>query len=102
MPRVLTEEQLRQYRRDGFVFPIDCISPEEAAGYMKKIGPKVLSSYRGRVINIHPALLPRYGGQGMYGMHVHQAVLAAGDTETGVTVHCTRHINRISRGQSAQ
>src|SRR5271166_1581986 len=57
------------------------------AGYMKKLGPKTLARYRGRVLNIHPALLPKYGGQGMYGHHVHEAVLAAGDKESGVTVH---------------
>lgn len=45
------------------------------------------SRYVGRVINIHPALLPRFGGQGMFGRHVHQAVLAAGDRESGCTVH---------------
>ena len=57
------------------------------AGYMKKLGPKTLARYRGRVVNIHPALLPKYGGQGMYGHHVHEAVLAAGDKESGATVH---------------
>jgi phosphoribosylglycinamide formyltransferase-1 len=57
------------------------------AGYMKKIGPRVLGAFSGRILNIHPALLPRYGGQGMYGEHVHRAVLAAGDTASGVTVH---------------
>jgi phosphoribosylglycinamide formyltransferase 1 len=57
------------------------------AGYMKKLGEKTLSAYQGRVINIHPALLPKYGGAGMYGMHVHEAVIAAGDRETGVTIH---------------
>ncbi|MDD2764072.1 MAG: phosphoribosylglycinamide formyltransferase [Opitutaceae bacterium] len=57
------------------------------AGYMKKIGPTVLAAYRGRIVNIHPALLPRFGGRGMYGRHVHAAVLAAGERETGVTVH---------------
>lgn len=57
------------------------------AGYMKKLGPKTLSTYRGRVLNIHPSLLPKYGGQGMYGKKVHEAVLASGDSETGVTVH---------------
>jgi phosphoribosylglycinamide formyltransferase 1 len=45
--------------------------------------------FRGRVLNIHPGLLPKYGGTGMYGRHVHEAVLAAGDTESGVTVHIT-------------
>jgi phosphoribosylglycinamide formyltransferase-1 len=57
------------------------------AGYMKRLGEKTLSAYQGRVINIHPALLPEHGGVGMYGAYVHQAVIAAGDQETGVTIH---------------
>ena len=57
------------------------------AGYMKKLGPKTLARYRGRVLNMHPALLPKFGGQGMYGHHVHDAVLAAGEKESGATVH---------------
>lgn len=57
------------------------------AGYMKKLGPRTLEHYRGRVLNIHPALLPKFGGHGMYGKRVHQAVLAAGEKVTGVTVH---------------
>jgi phosphoribosylglycinamide formyltransferase-1 len=57
------------------------------AGYLKKLGPKTLARYRGRVINVHPALLPKYGGTGMYGDRVHEAVLASGDQETGITVH---------------
>ncbi len=57
------------------------------AGFMKKLGPRVLSAYRGRILNVHPSLLPRYGGKGMFGTHVHQAVLAAREKVTGVTVH---------------
>ncbi|MDQ8197308.1 phosphoribosylglycinamide formyltransferase [Pelagicoccus enzymogenes] len=57
------------------------------AGYMKKIGPQLLASYQNRILNIHPALLPKFGGQGMFGMHVHRAVIAAGETESGATVH---------------
>jgi len=57
------------------------------AGYMKRVGPQTLAGYAGRIINIHPALLPRFGGGGMYGGRVHQAVLAAGVEVTGVTVH---------------
>ncbi|MBX3012509.1 MAG: phosphoribosylglycinamide formyltransferase [Caldilineaceae bacterium] len=57
------------------------------AGYLRKLGPQTLTAYAGRVINIHPALLPRYGGQGMYGTHIHEAVLAAGEVETGITIH---------------
>jgi phosphoribosylglycinamide formyltransferase-1 len=57
------------------------------AGYMRKLGSQTLRYYKGRIINIHPALLPKYGGEGMYGIRVHQAVLASGEKETGVTIH---------------
>ena len=57
------------------------------AGYMKRLGPLVLSRYRGRLLNTHPALLPKFGGQGMYGDRVHEAVLAAGERVSGATVH---------------
>ena len=57
------------------------------AGFMKKIGPAVLSSYRGRIINIHPSLLPKFGGKGMFGINVHRAVLDAGEKESGATIH---------------
>lgn len=57
------------------------------AGYLALVPAPVVSAYRGRMINIHPALLPRHGGRGMYGRRVHEAVLAAGDRESGATVH---------------
>jgi len=57
------------------------------AGYMQKIPPNVVDAYRGRMTNIHPALLPAFGGQGMYGMHVHQAVIEYGVHWSGATVH---------------
>jgi len=57
------------------------------AGYMKRVPPQVVAAFRDRIINIHPALLPRFGGPGMYGVHVHEAVLAAGDRVSGATVH---------------
>ena len=56
-------------------------------GYMKKLGPKTLQHYRGRIVNIHPSLLPKYGGPGMHGLNIHNAVLEAGDSETGITIH---------------
>lgn len=56
-------------------------------GYLKKIGPLVLSAFHGRILNTHPALLPRYGGQGMYGARVHEAVLANSEVESGVSIH---------------
>ena len=57
------------------------------AGYMKLLGTHTLAAYRGRILNIHPALLPKFGGKGFYGRAVHEAVLAAGEKESGPTVH---------------
>jgi phosphoribosylglycinamide formyltransferase 1 len=57
------------------------------AGYMKRLGSRVLDRWRGRIVNVHPSLLPEFGGQGMYGARVHEAVLAAGAQFTGVTIH---------------
>jgi len=57
------------------------------AGYLKRVPPDVTSAFRGRMLNVHPALLPAFGGAGMYGARVHQAVLDAGVRLTGVTVH---------------
>jgi len=57
------------------------------AGYMKKLGAKTLAGFAGAILNIHPALLPKFGGAGMYGRRVHEAVLAAAEKESGPTVH---------------
>ena len=57
------------------------------AGYMKKVGPQTLSAFHRRILNVHPALLPKYGGRGFHGRKVHQAVVAAGERETGATLH---------------
>lgn len=57
------------------------------AGYMRMLHVSVLEKYHNRIFNIHPALLPKFGGKGMYGMNVHNAVIEAGETETGVTIH---------------
>jgi phosphoribosylglycinamide formyltransferase-1 len=57
------------------------------AGYLKLVPASVVSAFRGRIINTHPSLLPAFGGKGMYGRRVHEAVLASGVTETGVTIH---------------
>ena len=70
-------ELLRKFRIDLVVL----------AGYLKRIPPKVIREYAGRIMNIHPALLPALGGEGMYGARVHEAVIASGVEETGVTVH---------------
>ena len=57
------------------------------AGYMRKLGPATLKAYHRRILNVHPALLPKFGGQGMFGAHVHEAVLKAGERESGITIH---------------
>ena len=57
------------------------------AGYLKLVPSGVIARFRGRIINVHPALLPSFGGKGMYGRRVHEAVLASGARETGATVH---------------
>ena len=74
------EEILRVLRRHA----VDTVI---LAGYMKILGSVTLHAYRGRILNIHPALLPKFGGKGMYGKRVHEAVLAAGERVTGVTIH---------------
>lgn len=57
------------------------------AGFLKLIPAEMIRQFEGRIINLHPALLPEYGGKGMYGLHVHKAVIDAGDKESGITVH---------------
>ena len=57
------------------------------AGFLSILQGKILKEYEGRIMNLHPALLPKYGGPGMYGSRVHEAVLASGDKESGCTVH---------------
>ena len=79
-------ELLRRFRIDLVVL----------AGYLKRVPPPVIREYAGRIINIHPALLPAFGGEGMYGARVHEAVLASGARESGVTVHLVD--NEYDRG----
>lgn len=57
------------------------------AGFLKKIPNLIIKEYKNKIINIHPALLPKYGGKGYYGLNVHKAVLESGDNESGCTVH---------------
>tara|TARA_R110000868_G_scaffold236861_5_gene490931 strand:- start:929 stop:1522 length:594 start_codon:yes stop_codon:yes gene_type:complete len=56
-------------------------------GFLRKISPKIINKFTNRILNIHPSLLPKYGGFGMYGDHVHRAVIDAKETESGITVH---------------
>ena len=57
------------------------------AGFLWKFPEPILNAFPNKVINVHPALLPKFGGKGMYGMHVHEAVVANNETETGITIH---------------
>jgi phosphoribosylglycinamide formyltransferase 1 len=57
------------------------------SGYLRRLGDETLAYFRGRVLNVHPSLLPKFGGHGMHGKHVHEAVPASGERETGATVH---------------
>ncbi|MCX6304535.1 MAG: phosphoribosylglycinamide formyltransferase [Bacteroidetes bacterium] len=68
---------LKKYRIDYLVL----------AGFLWLIPHNVLDAYPAKIINIHPALLPKFGGKGMYGMKVHEAVIASGDAESGITIH---------------
>ena len=88
--RGLVTYQLRDYR-DGaeWLGAIHASMPDllVLAGYLKLVPPEVVRALPGRIVNIHPALLPLHGGPGMYGRRVHEAVLAAGEPVTGATVH---------------
>ena len=64
--------------------PVDLIV---LAGYLKKIPHSLIKAFPNQIINIHPALLPKFGGKGMYGIHVHRAVKKAGEHESGITIH---------------
>ncbi|MBK7130921.1 MAG: phosphoribosylglycinamide formyltransferase [Crocinitomicaceae bacterium] len=73
----IMEKTLQAYRADFIVL----------AGYLKKIPDSLIKKYNNRMVNIHPALLPKFGGKGMYGMNVHKAVVAAGENKSGITIH---------------
>jgi phosphoribosylglycinamide formyltransferase 1 len=70
-------ELLNQYQIDMVIL----------AGFLQLVPAYLIHQFPGKVVNIHPALLPKYGGRGMYGMHVHEAVVAAGEKESGITIH---------------
>jgi phosphoribosylglycinamide formyltransferase-1 len=57
------------------------------AGYLKKIAPELVEAFPNKIVNLHPALLPKFGGKGMYGHHVHEAVLKANEKQSGITIH---------------
>lgn len=94
------------HRAEGFHIPCYIYQPEEfesgilektleaykidfivLAGYLKKVPDTLIKKYVGKMVNVHPALLPDYGGKGMYGMNVHKAVVLAGEKKSGMTIH---------------
>jgi len=77
------------YGTDCILHLLDALKPDliVLAGFLWKIPQKMVDAHPNKIINIHPALLPKYGGKGMYGDRVHQAVKANGDSETGITIH---------------
>ncbi|MDE3236961.1 MAG: phosphoribosylglycinamide formyltransferase [Bacteroidota bacterium] len=86
---VLLIEKERFFRGDAYVPEMNLheIGFIVLAGFLWKIPDALIRAFPNKIINIHPALLPKYGGKGMYGMHVHEAVIASGDTESGITIH---------------
>jgi phosphoribosylglycinamide formyltransferase-1 len=84
---IIDKEQF--FRGDGYVpfLKEHKINRIILAGFLWKIPSALIQAYPQHIINIHPALLPKYGGKGMYGHHVHEAVIAANETESGITIH---------------
>jgi len=78
-----------QDRNDAILSALESASTDLVvlAGFMNVLAPNIVTKYRDRIVNIHPALIPKHCGKGMYGQHVHRAVLAEGDLESGATVH---------------
>lgn len=88
IPFLLIEKE-RFFKGDAFVaeFHLHTIDFIVLAGFLWKIPKKLIQAFPNKIINIHPALLPKYGGKGMYGNFVHEAVIAANDKESGITIH---------------
>lgn len=77
------------FQEEMFIDTIDFYKPDliVLAGFLWKIPDFLIRKYANKIVNIHPALLPKYGGKGMYGHHVHEAVIEAGEKESGITIH---------------
>jgi len=85
--RMIEKEQF--FRGDAYVAELQQAEIDliVLAGFLWKIPIALTDAFKGRILNIHPALLPKYGGKGMYGKHVHEAVIASGDQSSGITIH---------------
>jgi phosphoribosylglycinamide formyltransferase-1 len=90
--RVLDAKEVRDGKRIREILEAQGVDMIVLAGYFRKIPEEVIEHYRGRILNVHPALLPEFGGKGMYGQNVHDAVLKAGKEKSGITVHLVDEI----------
>lgn len=88
IPLLLIERD-RYFRGEGYIEELkrEKIDFVILAGFLWKIPPALIDAFPNKIINIHPALLPAFGGKGMYGKHVHEAVLSSGSTQSGITIH---------------
>ncbi|MBP1671158.1 MAG: purN [Bacteroidetes bacterium] len=84
---VFTADQLNNSTFVDSILAEEKIDAIILSGFLLKVPDRIIAKYPGRIINIHPALLPKFGGKGMYGMKVHKAVIDSGDTESGITIH---------------
>ena len=84
---ILSRDELADSGRVLAMFEARGVNCVVLAGFLLMAPPYLIRRYEGRMVNIHPSLLPKFGGKGMYGHHVHEAVVAAGECETGITVH---------------
>jgi phosphoribosylglycinamide formyltransferase 1 len=92
IPAVIIDKQ--QFHSEEFKDTLKSHSPSliVLAGFLWKIPDNIVAEFPHTIINIHPALLPKYGGKGMYGMNVHEAVITAGEQESGITIH---YVNEV-------
>jgi phosphoribosylglycinamide formyltransferase-1 len=103
-PEAFVLQRIKKYNVDSLVFNLDelnndivlkdlnKVSPDliVLAGFLKKIPQKIINTFKNKIINIHPSLLPKYGGKGMFGLNVHKSVIKNNESETGLTIH---HVN---------
>lgn len=92
IPGIVADPKQFAHRSDFYRKIIEILDEKQVdlvclAGFLLKLEPNIVRRFQGRILNIHPALLPRFGGKGMYGHHVHEAVLKAGEKKSGCTVH---------------
>lgn len=93
--RVMTRQEINDPETMLPILDEYCVDAIVLAGFLLMIPEFLIERFAQRIINIHPSILPKFGGKGMYGRHIHEAVVAAGETETGITIH---HVSRECDG----